>query len=475
MPLVFKALSIEIGTLALFVILTLVEIFGDKKSQNITLSKLTLLGIGILTLIATQITPTEAPVLNGMLVLDGFSVFMKGFFLVCAFFIVLMSREFDVYFRSRAGEFYLILVVALLGALFVASANNFLTLFIAIELTTLSLYILASFLRRNERSIEAGSKYLLMGIFSSAILLYGISFIYGVTQSFSFDSMKTYLATTQTLNPLLFLGFFMVISGIGFKIAAFPFQLWAPDVYEGAPTPVVAFLSTISKGMGFAALLRFLFVVADNLNPVWIPLMALLSAATLLYGNLGALAQLKGSLKRLLGFSSISHAGYLLMGIAAGSKLGVQAVLYYLPVYALANLAILMSLILIAKALKNESIPGLRGLATRSPFLAAAIFISLLSLAGIPPLAGFFAKFLLLQAAIEQNLIWLALIGALGVVISLFYYLSVVRQIYVEKPETPDLIIVPTSIRLSLFGILTAIILLGIFQHPLLDLISQIV
>jgi len=475
MPFVFHALSVEIGTLVLLVVLTLLEIFGSKKANGGIISKLTLLGIAVIFMVCAQLTATAEPVLNGTFKLDGFAIFMKGFFLLCTFFIVIMSREYDSYFKSRAGEFYLILLLALLGSLFVASANGFLTLFIAIELTTLSLYVLTSFLRSNERSIEAGVKYLLMGIFSSALMLYGISFIYGVTQSFSFDSTRLYLQTTGQPSVFLYLGFFLIIAGIGFKIAAFPFQLWAPDVYEGAPTPVVAFLSTISKGMGFAVLLRFLFAVADSLNPIWMPLMALLSAATLLYGNLGALPQLQGSLKRLLGFSSISHAGYLLMGIAAGSKLGVQAVLYYLPVYALANLAILMSLVLISKTLGSETIPALRGLSVRSPFLSACLFIALLSLAGIPPLAGFFGKFMLLQAVIEQGMLWLALIGVLGVVISLFYYLSVIRQIYVEKPETPDMITLPAGVRVSLFGIMTAIVLLGIFQQPLLDLISQIV
>ncbi len=475
MSFVFHPLSVEIGTLILLTALTLIESFGGRRTGGGALSRLTLLGLAILFITTTQIPTTATAILGGAFLIDSFSIFMKGFFILCAFLIVVMSREYDIYFKSRAGEFYLILLVALLGALFVSSANGFLTLFITIELATLSLYVLTSFLRTDTRSVEAGTKYLLMGLFSSALMIYGISFIYGITESFSFDSLRIYLQTTSHLSSFLFLGFFLVIAGIGFKIAAFPFQLWAPDVYEGAPTPSVAFLSTISKGIGFAALLRFLFAVTDNLNPIWMPLMALLSAATLLYGNLGALLQLEGSLKRLLGYSSISHAGYLLMGIAAGSKLGVQAVLYYLPVYALANLAIFMSLVLVSKTLKNESIPGLRGLAARSPLLAASMFIALLSLAGIPPLAGFFAKFMLLQAVIQENMMWLALVGVLGVVISLFYYLSVIRQIYVERPETPDLIHVPTGIRFCLISILTAIVLLGVFQQPLLDLISQIV
>ena len=463
---------VEIGLVVLLVFLFVLKLTPTLHSEKNTAGLLFLPAMVLLLLFLPGLWHQEALLLKGAYRLDRFSVVLKGLFLSAGFLVGFMAQE-DAWIKVRQHEFYMLLTTALLGASFLASANDFLTLFISIELSTISLYVLTAYFRTDGHSLEASVKYLTMGAFSAAILLYGISFLYGWTGSFSFDDFKTMVHQTPNPGPLFYAGVFFVIAGLGFKIAAFPFQLWAPDVYEGSPTPVTAFLTSVSKTMGFGALIRILFGCLPESPWNWSSFLALLAAATLLYGNLGAIPQIKGNLKRLMGFSSIAHSGYLLIGIASGSILGMKAILFYLAAYFSAALPIFLGLCALSNLMKDARVSSLQGLSERSPFIAAVFFISFLSLAGIPPLSGFFAKFLILQAIVEKGMIWLALLGAINVVISLYYYLSVVRVMYIEKPEADDRIPITPKMQAAL-GLLAGLTtLFGVFQSPLVSLISQ--
>ena len=433
--------------------------FSKKFSSRVALAGSILVFLSLLPL-----TGKIGSAFGGMFILDPLSTFFKTFLLLTVFVIIAMSREF---FQNlaRPGEFFLILWSTLFALFFLVSANDFLLLFIALEITTLSFYIMAAYLKHDLLSIEAGLKYLILGSLASAFLVYGISLLYVAAGSTALpDVREAFIA--EPYNRMILLGVLFILSGLGFKVAAVPFQLWVPDVYEGAPTPVVAFLSVGSKAAGFALLLRILFTVFLPFDFERRVLFAALAAMTLLYGNLGALRQT--NIKRLLGYSSIGHAGYLLIGIAVGKEIGSSALLYYLMTYAAANLAIFFVITLAGRALGSDRIESYRGLSRRSPFLAGALFISLLSLAGIPPLAGFFGKFLVLFAAVREDLGWLALLGALGVAVSLYYYLNVVRVMYAEEPNRGGTIALPFFPKILLIGLILAILFLGVWQTPFL-------
>ncbi len=468
----FPFISIEASLGALIVGLLAIDLLASKQISERIIPKISLGGLLLIFFLEIPFLWEKDGILfQHAYILDKFALFFKAFFLLSGFFLIGICRQYQKRLEAGTNAFFILLMTTLLGACCLVSAYNFLAFFISIELMTISLYILTAYLKSDSRSTEAGVKYLVMGAFSSAIMLYGISFIYGITGSLSFEKVSSAIQAMPHLNFLLAAGFFLLIAGIGFKISAFPFQLWVPDVYEGAPTPITAFLSVVSKAAGFAVLLRILFsVMGQSLGAMWTTLAALLAAATLLYGNLGALPQVQGNIKRLLGFSSIGHAGYLLMGVASGSALGASAILYYLTAYGLANLTIFF--VVVSASDRNESIESLRGLFSRSPILGASIFVAVLSLAGVPPLAGFFGKFLIIQAVVEKKMLWLAFVGAINIVISLYYYLMIVKTVYVDKSDGSPIHVSPSA-RWSLITLTALIILLGVFQEPLLNLIQQ--
>ena len=303
--------------------------------------------------------------------------------------------------------------------------------------------------------------------------MYGIAYIFGTTGTTNFDKLAQILTMhAGTPAPALVLGMLLVLTGLGFKIASVPFQIWAPDVYQGAPTPVTAFLAVGSKAAGFALLLRVLFAGLLPVQSLWASLLLVLSAATLLYGNLGAIPQ--RNIKRLLGYSSIGHAGYMLMGIAAVNALGAGAVLFYLGQYAFTVLCAFLAIVAVTNATGSDEIPSFSGLGRRSPILGLALFLAMMSLAGIPPLSGFFGKFQLFAAVIERaRTDWhyyvLAGIGAVAVVISLYFYLGVGKAIYLQEAEDASPIAVSKPMRAALYVCMIAMIGLGIFQRPLVD------
>lgn len=412
-------------------------------------------------------------ILGGMYRIDGLALFFKGIFIATAVLVLLMSREQTDILRKAQSEYYLLLLLALLGMLLAASSADFLMLFVSLELIAISFYVLTSFAKQSTLSLEAGMKYLILGSLASALLLYGIAFIYGATGTTQFLKIRAALASSPLLPAPLFLGLLLVLAGILFKSAAVPFHLWVPDVYQGAPTPTTAFLSVGSKAAGFLVALRVLLELFPRQAAQWSPLVAWIAGLTILYGNLGAIPQ--KNIKRLLGYSSVGHAGYLLIGIASGSLLGAAAVNFYLASYLVTNLAVFLVVSQFSRYANSDEICAYAGLSRRSPFLAAAMFLGLLSLAGVPPLSGFFGKFLLLLSAIWEGYLALAVVGAAAVVISLYYYLLIVKTMYVDKPEEASPIPVSLSVRAALWFCMAGMVGIGIWQGPFVGLASAAV
>jgi NADH-quinone oxidoreductase subunit N len=413
---------------------------------------------------------------HGSFINDGLSLFFKRFFMVAAIIVLFIAVEFSDRIVA-AAEYYSLTVFALAGMLFAASSNDFAMLFVSVELITITFYVLVSFQRGKLASLEAGVKYLILGALSSAFMIFGIALIWGTTGTLNFTELAA-VAPQFADSKIFLLGVLLVLVGLGFKISAFPFQIWTPDVYQGAPAPTTAFLAIGSKAAGFVLLLRVLFTAVPSVvhTQAWATLLIVMSGITLLYGNLCALPQ--RNLKRLFGYSSIAHAGYLLLGVAALNASGQAAIMYYLAGYLFTVLAGFLVIALVLRHLETDDISGLAGLSQRSPLLAATMALSMASLAGIPPLAGFFGKFLLLKSAVEaaqstgnHAYYYLVFIALAGVVISFYYYLGVIKAMYWSR-EAKDL----STIQLSAPAMITAwiciggIFWIGTFPNTLLDM-----
>ncbi len=458
--------SLEIATASLAIMILLADLFLPqiKKSH---LGYLAAVGLVLVFASSFYLSLGEwGGASHPMFLLDPFALFFKRLFLVAGMIVCLMSVEFAGQMESGVGEFFALILCALTGMLLVASTNDFILLFVSLELITVTFYVLTSYLRRNILSLEAGVKYLILGALSSALLVYGIAFVFGTTGTTNFSQISGGLAG-HSYDKLFVLGLSLVMAGLSFKVAAVPFQVWVPDVYEGAPTPVSAFLAVGSKMAGFVLLLRIVFGVLNPLQERWKLLIAILAAATILYGNLGAIPQ--RNLKRLLGYSSIGHAGFLLMGVTAGSSLGVRAVLFYLLAYLFANLGAFLIVVLVSNAMGYDDVDAYRGLAQRSPLLAWVMAVAMTSLAGIPPLAGFFGKFLVFSAVIEQKMYWLVVVGLVGVGASLYFYLGIVRVMFWGEAVSSGAIPVSRPLRIVLWVIMGATILIGVYQGPFLQ------
>ncbi|HWH69169.1 MAG TPA: NADH-quinone oxidoreductase subunit N [Candidatus Sulfotelmatobacter sp.] len=429
--------------------------------------------------VAVRIGPGEVQYAFGrMYALDGLALFFKRFFLLAALVVMLMSVEFADQIRAGIAEFYALILFALTGMLFASSVNNFALLFVSLELITVTFYVLNSFQRARISSLEAGVKYLIIGALSTGFTVYGIALVYGMSGKLGFDELAAVAGSLSSHKIFLF-GLVLVLVGLGFKISAFPFQIWAPDVYQGAPSPATAFLAVGSKAAGFVLLLRVLFLAVPDVTAQASKLLIIISAITILYGNLCAIPQ--RNLKRLLGYSSIAHAGYMLLGIAALSAAGQSAILYYLSGYLFTVLGAFTVICLVMRQVDGADVSALAGLNQRSPLLAATLTFAMVSLAGIPPLAGFFGKFLLFKAALAQGATqpayyWLVAIALVGVIISFYYYFGVVRAIYWSR-EAADLSPITPSIptRLSLYGCLAGMVVVGIYPNPLVNLAAEAV
>ena len=464
-------MSLEIWVIALGLVLMLADLFVPAERRRF----IGYAGIAVLGVLMVMGFGGTGVAFHGAFVQDGLAIFFKRFFLVAAMLVLFMAAEFSDRITAGITEYYSLIVFALAGMLFAASANDFAMLFVSIELITITFYVLVSFQRGRLVSLEAGVKYLILGALSSAFLVFGIALVWGTTGELNFNKLAVVASQFET-NKLFLLGVLFVLVGLGFKIAVFPFQIWTPDVYQGAPTPTTAFLAVGSKAAGFVLLLRVLFTAVPSVTAHWANLLIVMSGITILYGNLCALPQ--RNLKRLLGYSSIAHAGYLLLGVAALSASGQAAVMYYLAGYLFTVVAAFLVIALVLRHLDTEDISGLAGLNQRSPLLAATMTLAMVSLAGIPPLAGFFGKFLLLKAVIEQGATnhgyyCLAFTALAGVVISLYYYFGVVRAIYWGK-DGKDLSAIELSApaKFTAWACIAGMFWIGIYPPTVLNLAS---
>ncbi|MVN74731.1 NADH-quinone oxidoreductase subunit NuoN [Hymenobacter sp. HMF4947] len=381
----------------------------------------------------------ESPYISQMLTVDNFSVAFSGIVLLTALVLLPFSRSYVVAGEPNLAEYYSLLLFSLVGAIMMVSYNHLIMLFVGIEILSISMYCLAGSDKRNVRSNEAALKYFLQGAFATGILLFGIALLYGATGTFQVAELATAVATptNQTLLPMLYVGVLMMVIGIGFKVSAAPFHFWTPDVYEGTPTFFTAFMSTVVKTAGFAAFLKLLVVALPAASPVWLPTIQAMCVLTLLLGNVGATVQT--SAKRMLAYSSVSHAGYLLLGLVAGhgqlSGPAAQGIFFYSLAYSIATVAAFGVLKLVSDQRQREDYVGLGGLARTNPLLAFVLTVAMLSLGGIPLTGGFFGKFFIFTAVAGQGHIGLVVFAVLMSMVGIYYYLRPVIAMYMRPAE----------------------------------------
>lgn len=415
-------------------------------------------------------------------VIDNLGIFFKIIILISNLFIVLMSfvsKELKEN-SQNLGEFYVFLLGMTFGMFLLVGAANLILIYLALETMSISSYILAGYTKEIKRASEASLKYVIFGAVSSGLMIYGISLLFGLTGSLNLYDINSYLVSNKIEIFPFFIATLFILAGYAYKISAVPFHFWTPDVYEGAPIAVTAYLSVASKIVGFAALIRFLittfientpgynqiFTLVSQIN--WGNIIAIFSALTMTIGNIVALWQ--NNLKRLLAYSSIAHAGYILMGVAVMTQTGIASVLLYVFVYMLMNLGAFICVMIVANEVNSEEMDEFEGLGYRNPFLAALFSILFFSLIGLPPTAGFIAKFYVFTAVIDAGLIWLAVVGVLNSVISLYYYVKVMRTMYVRGIDSEHTSISVTKFGIGLTFILTFFTLLfGIYFSPLLN------
>ena len=469
---------------SLAIVVLAIDLFLPQQHKSLLawVSVIGLAGLFILSLLL--LWDKNVPLYGELLRADSYSLLFKAVFLVLGAVVILGSMDYVKKHLRSPGEFYAIVLFAVLAMSIMASAVELLTAYIALELMSFSFYILVAYGRNNPKSNEAGVKYILIGAFSSAILLYGISLLYGAVGVTRYSEIESAIAqaltNTGSITPTLWIGMALILVGLGFKIAAVPFHMWAPDTYEGAPLPVTAFLSVGSKVAAFSLILRLFGQAFLPSIDQWQILVIILASVTMTLGNVIAISQ--HNFKRLLAYSSVGHVGFMLIGIASLSSIAVEALILYMIGYAVTTMAVFIALIGFFNLTGKEDISDLRGLADKQPFLAASIAIGLFSLSGLPFFAGFTIKFYLFTAAATQGLLWLSGLAIFNSLISLYYYLNVVKQMYIEPaatepqnetttdPEESRSSIVLTVV-LSLLVI--GVILIGVYPSPLLDAIKS--
>jgi NADH-quinone oxidoreductase subunit N len=474
MTIAAPTLEIEVLVLGLFVLV--IEAFFERIDKR-TLAYTAIFGLAAVLAASFFLTPVPATVAPSgfwsFYTADPLAIFFKRFALVTTIFVLVMMIEYAPIVResvhgtthqSGLGEFFALPIFTCVGLMWMASAIDFVMIFVSLELVTMSFYVLVSFTRRNPATLEAGVKYLILSALSTGFLVYGITWIFGLTGETNLSRIAAALANPALeTGPTLF-GMVLVLVALGFKIAAVPFQMWVPDVYQGAPTPVTAFLSVGSKAAGFVVLLRVLqpFFMLPQMER----LLTMIALLTLVYGNLAALPQ--SNLKRLLAYSSIAHAGYLLIGVVSFAG---DAVSFYLVAYLLMTLLSFAVLIVVAKQ-TGENIEDFNGLAKRSPFLAFAMLIAMASLAGVPFTAGFLGKFFVFDAALRHHQTALVIVGVITVACGFYYYLKVVRAMYWEATTTETAVPVSGLSRLTMAAMIAGIIFLGVYPQPVLNALA---
>jgi len=403
----------------------------------------------------------QSPAFASMFALDAFSIFFKLLFIATIAMIVLLSDGYLQGSRYSPWEYYSLVAFALCGMMFMASGIHLASIYVGLELMSLSSYILAGYFKNEQKSTEAAMKYFVLGAVSSAILLYGITLIYGVTGSLNLLTIATKMADLVTNDALMF-GVMLLGAGLCFKIAAVPFHMWTPDVYEGAPTPITAFLSTASKAAAFAIFARIFYVGMHHFRLDWQYVLATIAALSMILGNLAAITQ--DNVKRMLAYSSIGHAGYVLLGIIAANETGLRGVLVYSVVYVFATLGIWSVVLMLERPeYAGEQVDAFDGLHKRAPFMALSMIIFLLSLGGIPPTAGFIGKYFLFAAAVKAGFGWLAILAVLMSAVSMFFYFRIVMAMYLRDGEDAE---VNRSGALRFVAIVSLLVTLALGVYP---------
>ena len=468
---------LEVAVLVLGMLILMIEAFAGKIDKRV-LAFAAITGLAIVLLGSFFVVPTPSPAhatgFWNFYTADRLAIFFKQFALVTTIFVLIMTIDYAPVVRSffpgaapegDLGEFVALPLFTCAGLMYLVSAIDFVFIFVALELVTVSFYVLVSFTRRNPATLEAGTKYLGLSALSTAFLVYGIAWIFGASGQTNLYRLAAALASAGGNSGAALLGMVFVLVALGFKIAAVPFQIWVPDVYQGAPTPVTAYLSVGSKAAGFVVLIR---VLQPFMNlPQTQRLILVIALLTLIYGNLAALPQT--NLKRLLAYSSIAHAGYLLIGVVC---FDVRAITFYLVAYLLMTLLSFAVLTIVAQQTGDE-ISDFDGLAKRSPFLAFAMLIGMISLAGVPFTAGFLGKFYVFYAAVLQRQIALVVVGVITVGCGFYYYLKVVRAMYWQSDSKSDAIPVNALSRVAISALIVATIWLGVYPQPILEALKH--
>ena len=417
----------------------------------------------------------EASAFSGMVRMDPFAFFFTLMIGIIALLTILASLGYAKREGIDFGEYYVLILFATVGMLLMVSGGNLLIIFLGLEVMSIAIYILAGIMRDDPRSVEAAFKYFLLGAFASAFLLYGIALIYAATGTLDLAVISRVLTERSWISglPILITGAALLMVGFGFKIALVPFHMWTPDVYEGAPTSITAFMATGVKAAGFAAFVRVFFYALPALQPYWKDIMWILAVATMTVGNIIALTQ--SNIKRMLAYSSIAHAGYILVAFTAGNELGIASILFYLLAYVFMNIGAFAVVILLGKKGKeNTLISDYAGIGYYHPLLAIAMAIFMFSLAGIPPTAGFMAKFYVFSAAVKADYYWLAIIGVLNSAVAAYYYLRVLIYMYFREPEkAPEIKGFSATAVLAIIIAVWGVLNMGILPSAFLALARQ--
>jgi len=466
-----SAIAPEIVLTVTALLVLLLEVFSKRKDNKGYLAVLSAIGVVVAFFFTLPLIGTGTWAFGGMFTNDGYALFFMVVFLIIAFLTILISMGYAHREGIEGGEYYALILFATVGMMLMAGGTHLITIFLGLETMSISIYVLAGMMRDDRRSVESALKYFLLGAFATGFLLYGMAYVYGATGSLLLRDIASFIAGEKSLlnSPLLLMSLVFLTIGFGFKVASVPFHMWTPDVYEGAPTSITAFMATGVKAAAFSVFVRVFFIGLPAFRPDWTTIMWVLAVATMTLGNIVAISQT--NIKRLLAYSSIAHAGYLLVAFVAGNSLGVSGMLFYLMAYAFMNIGAFGCVILLGKkGEENTLISDYAGLGFKHPLLAAAMTIFLLSMAGIPPLGGFMAKFYVFSAAVESRFYWLVIIGVLNSAVSVYYYLRVTVLMYFRESEREieGLLFSPASV-LALVLAVIGTLYLGIFPANVLS------
>ena len=463
--------SSPILTLCLFSLIGLLANSLIKNSAR-TVFYISVVGILIAIGCAVYTFPLNATAYSDMLLVGGYASFFSILFLIIALFAIFISKSYLEREQYHFGEYYVLIVLSTIGMLMLGSSADLITVFLGIELMSVSFYVLAGYFRTKLSSNESALKYFLLGAFATGFLLYGIALIYGTTGTTNLLRIVT-MYPQAFGDPLHIIGWGLILIGFGFKVAAVPFHMWVPDVYEGAPTPVTAFMSTGGKAAAFSAFVIAFSVPMSMKDERLMTIMAILAAASMLLGNWFGLSQT--NLKRMLAYSSIAHAGYMIIGIASATSLGQQGIAFYLVSYALTNLGAFGIISMLEKENGgNLNYEDYAGLGKRKPALAALLAMFMFSLTGIPPFAGFVGKYYLFASAVNANMTWLAILGVMTSLFSTYYYLRIIVYMYFKETTNTEEIILPKLTYATVIACGIGIVLFGIFPALILNFMKSI-